>query len=116
MKEDLKKVAETLSRGEIPGTYVIREGDSTVNISDIKVNQKDKSATAVLKVNAVYSPKIDDQKLAQALKGKSEAYANKQIRSIAGVRDVVINFRNKLPLFPLMLPNNSKNITIEIES
>ena len=116
LKEDLRKVAETLSRGEIPGTYVIREGDSTVNISDIKVNQKDKSAAAVLKVNAVYSPKIDDQKLAQALKGKSEAYANEQIRSIAGVKDVVINFRNRLPLLPRVLPNNSKNITIEIES
>ncbi len=114
--EDLQKVAETLSRGKIPGTYVIREGDSTVNISDIKVNQKDKSAAAVLKVNAVYSPKIDDQKLAQALKGKSEAYANEQIRSIAGVKDVVINFRNRLPLLPRVLPNNSKNITIEIEN
>jgi hypothetical protein len=114
-KAELQKIIESISGGDIPGTYVYREGESKIEIRDIDVDQKDKSATAKLVINAIYAPKIDSEKLANALKGKSEQAAKKQIEEIAGVTDVAIKFKNVLPIFPKILPHNSKNISIEVK-
>ncbi len=115
-KAEVQGVVESISRGAIPGTYALEEGESKVDIINIKIDQKNKSANAKLSVNAIYTPKIDNLKLAEALAGKSEAVARKQIEDISGVTEVVINFRNQLPLFPLTLPQNRRNISIEVKN
>ncbi len=113
-KEDIQKVVESLSRADIPGTYAFKIDDSKIEIVDIKVS-KDKTASAKLKINAIFSPKIESEKLSDALRGKGQGAAEKQIESISGVTDVVISFKNRIPLFPNILPQNSKNIIIEVK-
>ncbi|OGH17683.1 MAG: hypothetical protein A2868_01910 [Candidatus Levybacteria bacterium RIFCSPHIGHO2_01_FULL_40_15b] len=113
-KSDIDLVLESFSRESVPGTYALKTSDSKVEITDVKIG-KDNSARAVLKVNAVYTPQIESEKLADSLKGKSSNAAEKQIKTIAGVTNVVITFRNNLPLMPLILPQNSQNILIEEE-
>lgn len=112
-KIDVNSVVESLSRSDIPGTYVLKTSDSNVEITNVKIG-KDR-VSAVLKVNAVYIPQIESEKLAESLKGKSHSAASKQIKNIAGVTDVVITFKNNLPFMPLILPQNGKNILIEEE-
>lgn len=113
-KEDIERVVESLSKGEVPGTYALAQSDSKIEIVDIKIN-KDKTASARLKINAVYIPKIESAKLSDALRGKGADDAKKQIKTISGVTDVAISLKNKLPLFPNILPQNSKNIIIEVK-
>ncbi|OGH16447.1 MAG: hypothetical protein A3C30_04625 [Candidatus Levybacteria bacterium RIFCSPHIGHO2_02_FULL_40_18] len=113
-KSDIENVVESLSRPDIPGTYALVGSDSKVEITSIKIG-KDNSAQALLKVNAVYTPQIEGEKLAESLKGKTQDAAEKQIKSIAGVTEVVITFKNNLPFMPLVLPNQGKNILIEEE-
>ena len=115
-KEDIRNVVDSLSRGEVPGTYALIEGESSVEITDITVDQKNKSASAKIKVNAIYSPKVESEELASGLRGKNESYVKKQIESIAGITDVRVDFRRTLPLFPKILPQNSKNIRIEVKN
>lgn len=112
-KSDLEKVVESLSKGDIPGTYVLKTSDSKVEITDVKVD--DETAKAKLKINAIYTPQIEGEKLAASLKGKSRDKAESQIKNIEGVTEVLITFKNTLPLMPLVLPQNPKNILIEEE-
>src|SRR3990167_7096755 len=115
-KEDVRNVVDSLSRGEVPGTYALIEGESSVEIADIKVDQKNKSASVKIKVNAIYSPKVESEELASGLRGKNESYVKKQIESIAGITYVRVDFRRTLPLFPKIMPQNSKNIKIEVRN
>lgn len=115
-KQDIQKVVESVSEGEVPGTYALLEGESKVGIANIKVDQKNKSASAKLAVNAIYTPKIESLKLAEALRGKNSEEAGRQIEKIVGVTEVLINLRSRLPFFPKNLPQNSKNILIEIKN
>lgn len=114
-KNDIENVVKNISKNEVPGTYVLQEGESKIDIEDIKVAKDGESASAKLKINAVYSPQIDSNSLAKSLKGKSQGAADKKIREITGVSDVNIKFRNQIPPLPSLLPFNSKNITVEIK-
>ncbi len=112
-KDQLQKVTEALSAGQVPGTYSIKEGDSKVEITNIKIN-KDNTASATLHVNAVYIPTIQNDLVVKQIKGKSQSSAEKQIKSITGVTDVSIIFKNSIPGLPKMLPQNVKNITLQV--
>lgn len=113
-KSDLKNVVDAMSSGQIPGTYKIDMDNSKIEVTDIKV-VKDGTAKGTLKVNATYIPEIDSSKLASEIKSKSESQAIKTIKDINGVTDVVINFSRKLPLFPNLMPANTKNINVEVK-
>ncbi|HVT00892.1 MAG TPA: baseplate J/gp47 family protein [Patescibacteria group bacterium] len=114
-KDEIQKVIDSMSSGEIPGTYVINQGESKVDITDIQIG-KDDSASAKLSVNAVYVPKIDTGALAQNVAGKSQNSVIDQIRSIPGVTDVTINYSRQLPIFPKFLPRSAKNITVDVSN
>ncbi|HVZ67270.1 MAG TPA: baseplate J/gp47 family protein [Patescibacteria group bacterium] len=114
-KDEIQKVIDSLSQGQIPGTYVINEGESKVDITDINIG-KDNTASAKLTVNAVYVPKIDTGALATEVAGKSETSVVDKIRSIPGVTDVEVNFSRKLPLFPNFLPRSAKNISVNVSN
>ncbi len=114
-KSDLSNFVENLSKSQVPGTYVLRKGDSTTDVNNIKISKDGSSATATLKVHAVYVPQIDPSQLAASLGGKSEKSSQNKIRSITGVTDVNISFSNKIPFLPAILPLNPKNINIEVK-
>ncbi len=111
LKSDLDSVMESLSNAEIPATYKLRKEDSKVEITNVKID-KDQKATASVKVNAVYAPQIENEKLAESLRGKTPSAAENQIKRIRGVTDVVITFRNRVPFMPLVLPRQGRNILI----
>ena len=115
-EDNVSNFVANLSKNEVPGTYVLLEGESKTEILNPKVDEDGESVSATLKVNAVYSPKIDSEKLAEGMRGKSIDQAEQQIRGIAGVTDVVISFSRQLPLFPVKLSGNAKNINIEIKN
>ncbi len=114
-KSDLQKVVDSLSAGQIPDTYSLESNSSKIEISDVNVT-RDQTASAKLHVNAIYTPKIDNKKLAAGISGKSENAAIKKIKSITGVTDVVINFKRTIPIFPKLLPLNFHNINIEVKN
>ncbi len=113
-RDDIQKVVDSLSSGDIPGTYKINMDNSKIEVVDVKVDN-DNNASATLKVNATYEPEIDSAKLATELKGNGESKAIEKIKSINGVTDVVIKFSRKIPFFPNMLPANSKNIDVQVK-
>jgi hypothetical protein len=113
-KRDVNTVVANLAKPDVPGTYILKTSDSRIEITNVKVG-KDRSAQAILKVNAVYTPQIEADKLAKTLRGKSKAQAEQQLRNIAGVTNIIITFKNNLPFMPLILPQNENNILIEEE-
>ncbi len=113
---DVQNYIERLSKGDVPGTYVLQQGDSKVDITNIQVGKDGDSVVAVLKINAVYTPEIDASKLAQAFRGKTRSAVEKQIKNITGVTDVFISFRRRIPIFPIILPFNGSNIKVEIKN
>ncbi len=113
-KDSLQKVVATLASGEVPGTYALQEGGSKIEVTDVKIHKD--SASATLKVNAVYTPKIEVNKLSSTIKGKSVTDATRSLKGITGVTDVNINLSRQLPLFPKLLPANTHNITVEIKN
>lgn len=115
-RENLRVFIDGILKKGIPSNYVFQESDSKVDLTNIKINPKDKSASVQLDIRAIYVPKIQIEELKKTLKGKSKKSAQNQIQSINGVSDVVINLKNELPLFPEVLPNNVKNIEIEIKN
>lgn len=113
-QSDLQKIIASMANGVIPGTYALQEGDSKVEITDVKVDD-DGAATATLKANAVYAPTLESSKLATDIKGKSVTAATDDLKGIAGVTDVSVKFNRQLPFLPQLLPANVKNINIEIK-
>ncbi len=112
-KDDLQKLVESLSKDNIPGSYVFQEGESNVEITDVEVDKN--QASAKIKVNAVYKPKIENDILAKAIKGKSEKGAIDEIKQINGVSEVTVILKNQIPIFPKLLPQNTGNISIEVK-
>lgn len=112
-KDDLQKLVESLSKDNIPGSYVFQEGESNVEITNVEVDKD--QASAKLKVNAVYKPKIENDILAKAIKGKSEKGAIDEIKQINGVSEVTVILKNQIPIFPKLLPQNPGNISIEVK-
>lgn len=115
-KRDVQKYVEEISKNGIPATFVLKEDESKAEIEDVRVTKDGSGASAKLKINAVYSPLIDPAKLASALKGKSLSSAEKQIKDITGVTEVMIMLSRSLPLLPQLLPLNAKNINIEVKN
>lgn len=113
---DVLNYIKSLSKGDVPGTYVLQQGNSKVDITNIQIGKDGESAAAVLKISAVYTPEINAAKLAQAFKGKTRSAVEKQIKNITGVTDVFISFSRRIPIFPVILPFNSRNIRIEIKN
>lgn len=113
-QSDLDNFVANLSKSEVPGTYVLEKGNSKFDVTDLKISKDGNSASATLKINAVYSPQVDSETLAKDIKGKSQKAAEEKVKSLSGISDVNITFQRKLPLFPTFLPFNSKNITITV--
>lgn len=113
-KSDVDSFVKNLSQSEVPGTYALLAPESTTEIENIKVSKDGESASAKLKIHAVYAPEIKIEELTAGLKSKSKSSSIEQIKKIGGITDVNIVFKNTLPLFPELLPANPKNIKIEI--
>ncbi len=114
-QNDINKVVKNISKGDVPATFVLEQSNSKVSIENVKVGKDGESASASLKINAIYSPQIDTVTLASKLKGKQMSDADHMLRGITGITDVNIIFRRKLPLLPNLLPFSSKNIHVEIK-
>lgn len=107
---DLEELIKEAAKGEISQDFSLKASDSKIDIKDLKVNKDTVSANLAIK--AVFEPTIDQNKLLKSVAGKSLSESEKQIRNFAGVTDVNIKLKNKLPLFPVLLPKNLKNIAI----
>ncbi|HVZ12611.1 MAG TPA: baseplate J/gp47 family protein [Patescibacteria group bacterium] len=115
-KSDLDDYVQKLSKNDVPGSYVFQTQNSKIDITDVKPGSNGDSASATLKINAVFSPQIDTAKLISDVRGKSVNDADKKLRDMTGVTDVVISFKNKIPGLPAMLSANPKNISVEIRN
>ena len=114
-KESLARSVAELSNTKIPDNYAFDDNDSTIDISNLKTNSDGNSASAKLSVNAIFTPKIDSSEISKKIVGKSENFAIEEIKKIDGVGDVNIRFKNALPMFPKIIPNNVSNISIELK-
>lgn len=107
---DLGGLIKESAAGEIGQDFSLKPSDSKINVQDFTINKD--TVSAKLAINAVFEPTIDKNKLLKSISGKSLSESEKQIKNVAGVTDVNIKFKNKLPFFPNLLPKNPKNIEI----
>lgn len=113
-KDDMIDFVYQLAKSEVPDGYAFLEDKSQVRLLDIK-SDKDE-VTAKLSVEAVFAPNIEVSKLLGEIKGKNLDDVKKQIEQLKGVSDVTVRSKNKLPLFPSLLPFNAKNIKVTLKT
>lgn len=113
-KQDLADFVEQMGDGEVPDDYGYREDQSDIQVTNIKV--EDKEVTGKVSVNAVFAPTIETSKILGELAGKNVGSAEDVIRGKKGISDYTILRKNVLPLFPSFLPFNAKNISITVKT
>ena len=61
-------------------------------------------------------PKIEQEKIAADIKGKSFSEAQAYLSRISQVRDATITLSPNLPFLPKLLPRNATKIKVEVVS
>lgn len=114
-KKELEQLIKGLSGGQIPDSYELKQGSSSVDMKDVSVGKKD-TIEASLSVHSKFIPHIDIKKLTNLIKGKGVAKAEEILKETTGVTDQKIILIHKFPFLPSLLPQNAKNIIIDIKT
>ncbi|OIP57960.1 MAG: hypothetical protein AUK12_01320 [Candidatus Levybacteria bacterium CG2_30_37_29] len=114
-KKELEQLIKGISDGQIPDSYELIYDSSRVEMKNVRVGKKD-TVEANLSVQAKFIPHIDIKKLTNSIRGKGIAKAEEILKSTTGVTDQKIILIRKFPFLPSLLPQNAKNITIDIKT
>lgn len=76
---------------------------------------KNNDITSTILAKAYLLPKLEKEKLAKDIAGKSFAEAKKETEKIPQISNVQIKLKPNIPFFPTIMPKFSQNITISIE-
>lgn len=114
-RKDLLKLVEEGGGITVPHEYAFQAKESRIDVKNIKV-EKENNASADVTVGAVFLPRVNTGELIKSIKGKSRAEAVRKIRKISGVLETDVKLRNRLFFFPERLPDNPRNISINIVS
>ena len=114
-KSDVENLVKVQAGSPIPSEFTYVPDKSHITVKNIKVD-KNGNATATLSINAIFEPQLQIDTVARDTSGKSPDVVTKKLEQNQDVADVTITFKNKLPLFPLLLPINPKHITVSIHN
>lgn len=108
-REELGSLLALLAKEYAIPSHTFIPEKSSLEVKEVEVEQ-DKSAHATLSLHLLYLPSLNEGGLKEELAGKRAQDATVLLHKIAGVSEIKIVFRNRLPLFPALLPLNPKNI------
>lgn len=112
--KELEDVAKELSKSEVPSDYEYNSKNSKITVKDIK-KDKDGNITATISFASVFVPKISGSDIAKKISGKNSGSIDELVK-LKGVSDDLVKFTRSLPLFPKVLPFNTKNIEVEVSA
>ncbi len=112
---DLLSFTKSLIKDTFDKNLTVSDQDIQNTIKNIE--QKDEtSLNGTLTMRAKLLPKIDTEKLAKTLAGRSFGKAKETLLSYPQVADVTISLFPPVPFLPLILPRQAGNITITIKT
>lgn len=112
-KEEAKKFINDARGSEAPEGFIISEEDSEISLNEI--DQSKDRITGKLIYEVLYRPDINLDNLAKEVAGKSAGDAAEYIKSLEGVSDATVIFKNKLPLLPPILPVGEDHIEVKLQ-
>ena len=112
-RSDLIELSKSLLEKDIPQTQKVDYNNIKATVLDIK-QENDQEVDANLNIKALLIPKIDENKLAKDLKGKSFKSTQDILYKLPQVSDVDIYLSPKIPFLPKNLPSLERNIKILI--
>lgn len=112
-KEEAKKFINDARGSEAPEGFIISEEDSEISLSEI--DQSEDRITGKLVYEVLYRPNVNLDNLAKEVAGKSVGNATEYIKSLEGVSDAIVIFKNKLPLLPPILPVGEDHIEVKLQ-
>lgn len=112
-KKDVESFILELLSGEDPNLSPNKEKLS-YTIENVAQDNEDISAT--IKAKAKLIPKIEKEKLAQEVAGKSFTDATHMLTRLPQVQDATISLFPNIPFLPSLLPRLAKNITIDVQT
>ncbi|OGC50495.1 hypothetical protein A2716_04805 [candidate division WWE3 bacterium RIFCSPHIGHO2_01_FULL_40_23] len=118
LSDELSSLLEELLKEFVrPGFQVSkRDNDTEVGVLDTIDPSKEVSEVSLqVKIKAYTIPKIDESELRAKLKGADVSYAKDYLGKIEGVGTLNVDFSPRFVAFLNKLPENEKNIEIEIE-
>lgn len=110
-KKDILDLAKKLL--EDKKNNMFSQDDVSYKITDIK--QKDGKISATIEISSSLLPKLDNEKVAKEITGKSFDNAKNILGKIEQVLDVEIKGSPSIFNFPPFMPLQAKNITFEIK-
>lgn len=111
---DLEGLIKENAKGEVPESFVLKSSDSQIEIKEVKTVKN--AITAKLSAKAIFTPLIKEEDLSKKVSGKNVLSAEKLLREIPGITDVLVKVKNKIPLFPNLMPRNATKIHFEIKT
>lgn len=112
-KEEAEKFINDARGGEAPEGLVISEEDSQISLNEI--DQTGDRISGKLVYEVLYRPDTKLDNLSNEVKGKTVNGAIEYVKSLEGVSDASVVFKNKLPLLPSILPVNGNHIEVKLE-
>jgi len=113
-KEDLTAYAKELIKDRVSEDQ--STSDSGIDFSLDKVKVEEGEAKGTLKIKAHLLPKLDKEKVTQAIAGKSFENAEKVITNLPQVSKSSVQLSPNLPFLPKILPQKAQNITVVIKN
>ncbi len=113
-KDDLIAFSKNILNQDIPENQEIDYNNIKTSVKDI-IREDDEEVEANLNIKALLLPKIDEEKLAKDVKGKSFKDIEDLLFKLPQVSDVDILHSPKIPFLPKSLPMREKNIKIIIK-
>lgn len=114
-KSEIESFAKELTRSDVPEHYKYFPSESKLEVKDVKIGS-DGNVAGTLRASVIYVPDISENSIISDIKGKGILDAQKRLKSIPGASDSKIILKNKLPVLPVLLPSNPKDITITIKN
>lgn len=113
-KSDLAIISKSLLSKNILSNQEVDYNNIKISVLDIK-NKNDEKVEANLSIKALLLPKMDKNKLAKDLRGKSFKASQDLIFKFPQIANVVIKLSPNIPFLPKSLPRREKNIIIIIK-
>ncbi len=113
-KEEFTKFIKSSSAFKVPDSFTLSDKESEIKLVDVKQVKDDISAT--LSFSAIYKPQLAVGDIPAKITGKSVGAAEKTLKSNTGISEVNIQFKNKIPFFPNILPMRKESIAIQVKA
>lgn len=114
-KKDLVSQSASTLKRDISSGQILEENNIKISVKNIK-QQNEKEVNALLSLEAILLPKIDEKKIIKTIVGASYKEAEKVLMKLPQTTNVKISSSFEIPFFPKNLPRIAKNIKIVVNA